>query len=520
MVKIKNKITLISIFLALLLIGLAFLFIPNQTNQFASISQKNVVSANEEERSFITITNTMIDANLYQALCNKYMSAHGGEEPESLTSTTFTDITELTITNAYIESIAGIEYFYFDNLEVLNLSGNKITTVNTEHFSNMPKLKELYLNDQKEDVLEEVTLSVNPYGSRDDYYMPSLVYLNISGNMVKKIDLSALTKSDHVAGLHTLVANNNQISSIDLSGMFNDNEGKTTINLSYNLFTKANSIVLPRPQNITSDEYKVYLIGNAINEEINHSNVNFVLGLQIKLENEIINTEDENQTPELKFEVNSLLTYGKLNIENLAIKIDKFKMVGEEKEILSTTYLKESDLFSSEINILPLLGIGEFDIAIGIYENEAFTQLNQITLSETSQTTKINSYSITILPEKPTAVMKYKNQTYEIGNFPKINSPATLEFESVNPNAEIYYSTDLGKTWIKADSRKITTGGMNSTYVKAIVDEYESNILKIHTSGSINLYLSNGILFVIILVVAVLFFVIILPLLARFLKKR
>ncbi len=519
MVKNKNKITLISIFLALLFIGLAILFVPNQTNQITSISQENVVSANEEERSYITITNTMIDANLYQALCNKYMSTHGGEEPESLTSITFTDITELTITNAYIESIAGIEYFYFDNLEVLNLSGNKITTVNTEHFSNMPKLKELYLNDQKEDVLEEVTLSVNPYGSRDDYYIPSLVYLNISGNMIKKIDLSALTKSDHVAGLHTLVANNNQISSIDLSGIINNNEGKTTINLSYNLFTKANSIVLPRPQNIASIEYKVYLIGNAINEEINYPNVDYVLGLQIKLENEIINTEEEN-APELKFEVDSLLTYGKLNIENLAIKVDKIKMNGEEKEILSTTYIKESDLTSSEINILPILGIGEFDITIGIYENETFTQLNQITLSETSQTTQINSYSITILPETPTAIMKYKNQTYEIGNFPKINSPATLEFDSVNPNAELYFSTDLGRTWQKADSYKITTGGMNSIYVKAIVNEYESNILKVHTSGTINLYLSNGILFVIILVVAILFFVIILPLLARFLKKR
>ena len=540
MVKFKNKITLISIFIALLLIGFTITFLPQPNQTIKSVSQENIVSTSEEaggsdgsgesgesedseepKRQLRVIQSNAIDANLYQALCNKYLSIHGSA-PENITNLSFTDITELTITDAYIESIAGIELFYFDNLEVLNLKGNSITVVTSEHFANMPKLKELHLNDQKEDVLEEVNFNINPFNSRDDYYMPSLVYLNISGNMVSKLDLSGLTPSTNVVGLHTFIANNNQLSRIDLSGILNNNNGKTIINLSHNLITNPKDLILPRSQNITSDEYKIYLIGNAINEPIEETtNINFVLGLQVKLENQIVEEGEEvEESSTLKFEVDSLLTYGKLNIENLAIKVDKIKMNGEEKEIISTTYIKESDLTSNHVNILPIIGIGNFDLTIGTLENDTFTQLNTLTTSETSQNIKITAYSISVLPEKPTAIMKYKNQSYEIGNLPKITSPATLEFSSVNPDAEIYYSTDLGKTWQKANSYKITTGGMNSIYVKAIVNEYESNILKVHTSGSINLYLSNGILFVIILVVAVLFFVIILPLLANFLKKR
>ena len=540
MVKFKNKITLISIFIALLLIGFAITFLPQPNQTIKSVSQENIVSTSEEaggsdgsgesgesedseepKRQLRVIQSGAIDTNLYEALCNKYLSIHGSA-PENITNLSFTDITELTITDAYIESIAGIELFYFDNLEVLNLKGNSITVVTSEHFANMPKLKELHLNDQKEDVLEEVNFNINPFNSRDDYYMPSLVYLNISGNMVSKLDLSGLTPSTNVVGLHTFIANNNQLSRIDLSGILNNNNGKTIINLSHNLITNPKDLILPRSQNITSDEYKIYLIGNAINEPIEETtNINFVLGLQVKLENQIVEEGEEvEESSTLKFEVDSLLTYGKLNIENLAIKVVKFKMNGEEKEIISTTYIKESDLTSNLVNILPIIGIGNFDLTIGTLENDTFTELNTLTTSETSQNIKITAYSISVLPEKPTAIMKYKNQSYEIGNLPKITSPATLEFSSVNPDAEIYYSTDLGKTWQKANSYKITTGGMNSIYVKAIVNEYESNILKVHTSGSINLYLSNGILFVIILVVAVLFFVIILPLLANFLKKR
>ena len=522
MVKNKNVILKILIFSIIFLALLATFLVQekHETKLSAQSSQSNLVLT--ENRTELTIQSTALDANLYQALYNKYEMANG-VAPEGLTNLSFVDFTELTITNANIESISGLELFYFDNLEVLNFSGNSITKVNTINFSNMPKLKKLYLNDQKEDILEKVDFSIRPNNSRDEYYLPNLSYLNISGNLIKTLNLEAAASSTTVTGLHTLLASNNQLSSVDLSGILNANAGQTFIDLSNNLFTNSNDIVLPRSQNITSDEYNVILIGNAISnipEEI--SKINFTLGMQTELINQIKN--DNAEKSELIFEMGSNLTYGKINNENIAItiKVTQFKMNGEEKNIISTSYIKESDLTSNFSNLLPKLGIGEFELTIGTLIDQTFTELKSVAYEVGDDTIEIelNSSTIKVLPDSPVVTLTYKDQTYEQGKFPKITSPATLNFSSSDPNAEIYYSTNLGKTWVKGNSYKITTGGANQIFVKSVVNDYESNINKAHVAGSINLYLSNGALFVIILAVTIVFFAIGLPLAAKFLKKR
>ena len=351
--------------------------------------------------------------------------------------------------------------------------------------------------------------------------MPNLSYLNISGNLIKTLNLEAAASSTTVTGLHTLLASNNQLSSVDLSGILNANAGQTFIDLSNNLFTNSNDIVLPRSQNITSDEYNVILIGNALSnipEEI--ANLNLVLGTQTELINQIKN--DNAEKSELIFEMGSNLTYGKINNENIAIKVTQFKMNGEEKNVVATKYINQSELTSTYSNLLPKLGIGEFELTIGTLIDQTFTELKSVAYEVGDDIIEIelNSSTIKVLPDSPVVTLTYNNQTYEQGKFPKISSPATLNFSSSDPNAEIYYSTDLGKTWVKGNSYKITTGGANQIFVKSVVNDYESNINKAHVAGSINLYLSNGALFVIILAVTIVFFAIGLPLAAKFLKKR
>ena len=107
-----------------------------------------------------------------------------------------------------------------------------------------------------------------------------------------------------------------------------------------------------------------------------------------------------------------------------------------------------------------------------------------------------------------------------MGSFPNINKPAKLKFSTDDPNAEIYFKESGSSEWVKLDEFKLTKGGMRFYAVKAISEGYESEVQNILIRGSNNLYIPDVVLLLIILSVAGVMFLVALPLIAKFVKKR
>ena len=507
---------LLILFLATLILGSQVFFVLAENSANQKLEQRGaVLKAGERIEKPVN----GLDSNLQYALEGLYKIAHPEvERINELTNMMFVDFVELNLSNQYIESLININLFYFDNLETLDLSNNSIQNVNSLYFSNMPKLKNLYLQDQKEDVLSTVDLSSSPGTSLEVYDLSSIEVLNISGNSVTTLKLDALNKLDgeNLVGLNCLIANNNNIEEIDLSTVLASNgDGLTYINLNSNSFSDGRKIIFPRENNISSTNYVVLLLDNNIDSIATNDSISLFLGVQ-------------GLSEEFKsFSTSGSVLYGKINFENSVLRVEKVKITDGEKEVISVSFIKESDLDEFS-NLIELLGVGEFELTQGVsssadeISDETFTPISYVYLNgdEYSEGSALKTYKIKIIPNKPIVTLQYNKKEYSLSEFPKINSPAVLKFSSTDEGAEIYFKRGNSSEWVKLDEYKVTKGGMNFFSVKSVLNGYESEVQYVNVSGSNNLYIPDVVLLLIILLVAGGMFLVALPLIAKFVKKR
>lgn len=133
----------------------------------------------------------------------------------------------LKVLNENLDNFTGIEAFV--NITYLNLSGNRITTLNLKPFS---KLKYLYLSRNLltgidftyQTKLKVINLDENKLSIIDVSAQDSLEYLNVSSNFLQNVNLTKNFK------LKVLKVNNNQIQNLNL----NSNVFLEDLNLSTN----------------------------------------------------------------------------------------------------------------------------------------------------------------------------------------------------------------------------------------------------------------------------------------------
>lgn len=106
----------------------------------------------------------------------------------------------LSFKNDHLKEIPK-EIGFLKNLKILDLSGNDFTTL-PKSFSKLTNLQELYLNDEKNFVLEKSLNVLNP--------LPNLKILHLENDNLKKLPKN-FSKLDH---LETLFLNNNSFTEI------------------------------------------------------------------------------------------------------------------------------------------------------------------------------------------------------------------------------------------------------------------------------------------------------------------
>ncbi len=469
------------------------------------------------------IASNALDSDLYASLLEIYKSLEGVSSAEdSIYENSFSDLTEIDLSNQRIESLDNLNYLNFANLEVLRLNGNSIKSTNSSHFSTMPKLQKLYLNDQKEDILTSVDFSISPENSKESYDLSSIQYLNIAGNTIETIKLSALSKTldDVYYGLTELIANDNNITEIDLSKLTPlSNTDTVYVNLASNSFLSLNQIRIPNDSKINGTFNLILMNNNLKNISDLSTRINYKLGIQGISESAFVSTDTNNQKT---IATDYDLTYYKLNIENACLKIVQYKSNNNEKQVIKTFYIKESDFENSLIDLTSILGIGEFEISQGVLIDEIFTFHSYIINSDLkyNENEFIKTYNISIIPAKPTFIITYKGKQYTPSTCPKLTSPASVKLTTNIENAKIYYTSDKMSDWVEASEFKITKGGSTNYYTKVVVGDVESEIQITFIKASTNLYLPDIVIILIILAIGCLLFLVAFPLIMKWSKKR
>ena len=105
------------------------------------------------------------------------------------------------------------------------------------------------------------------------------------------------------------------------------------------------------------------------------------------------------------------------------------------------------------------------------------------------------------MPPRPTYY--YLIDGERVNAIDKLTKRATLVIESVD-DAKTYYSVDGGE-WVEGNEINLTSGGSYPIEIKSVLGGYESLTTSIRINASLNLYLGEGVLILIIVGVGALF---------------
>ena len=413
----KNKV--LYILLALMFVLTSFVLLP--TTQVGAAG--NVIDVSE------------MDANLYY----KLQSFAGGTLRDS--SIYEKNITELDLSFSALGVVSNKKKIAsLDGLELLDLRRVTVLKINNQYLS-------------------EITES-NLSG------MPNLERLEVSGNILTKVDVS------HNPKLKVFIADNNYLSDIDLSLMDPSGyaDSDSLISLNNNLLDSIEDITLP----YTNSTSKLTL-------RAENNNITDVVmdGTTYKLQLGLQGLRNLNESSEHIVTSSQSIDFYGFDDDTLTAKV--LKSDGTEVISFTNGTTSHDTLPVGEYKLVFYKGGVEFndEVNVDYYTNSEFT----------------------VLPPKPTYYFVIGDEKYE--TIDKLTKPATLIIESVE-NSTTYYSVD-GGDWVEGNEIKITSGGNYPIEIKSVVGDYESVTTSLRINASPNLYLSEGILILLIAVVGAVF---------------
>ena len=401
----------------------------------------------------------MPDQNLYTALLDiygkHYADTHEGEEylGDAIYTDMFKEIEIINIDKTGTASLVGMERLELDNLTTFSANINELTVFDGTWFR---------------------------YTNADKFKT-----LSLAGNQLSKIDLSAyprLTKID---------LSSNKISSIDLSTIEGKTAGTTIeINLANNKVSSIADILLPSKR---ISHISLNIINNNITD-INESYFSSFYTMQIGIQGFV------GQETLTKIDTANPLKVYKTGIGGLYIEI--WRTDGAVEDELITT-ISDADI-TEEFKTISL-PVGEYEYRYMVGGEGAFSRSDHTRLYLTDA-------KFGVIPQKATYYFTYKGEDYE--TLGKVTGKVTVTLETQEEGAKIIYSVN-GSDWVEGNVVECDKGGSYSIKVKTVVNGVESEEESIWVRTSLNLYVSDWLMLVLLILLALVLFFVVLPIISK-----
>ena len=371
------------------------------------------------------------------------------------------------------------EMMLFPTFTEINIENRNITSLD-----GLENMRLVYL--QKISVVSNKLKEIKP-----DYFEDSenLKEINFASNQITTVELPARRN------LEKINLASNELTTLDISNCMGDD---IEINLAANDFTSIDDIELPR-----ADSVALNLIGNNLESVDNayFTETKFTLNVGVQGIKDTENQAATNSTKGIRFY--------RTNIEGLGIKIynSALKVPVEVKTV--------TDADITEGNYIDVI------LPIGEYKYE-YTLDGEAVYSKYDATR--NFYLPQEFAVKPTIAtykFEHKGEMYDTIN--KVTGAVKVYLKSADLDAgiegKIMYRVNLGE-WIEGDVVDCSSGGTFSIKVKVVCGDYESEEETIFLQTSLNPVIPDVVMFFIILFLAIMLFVVVVPVISKKFFRR
>lgn len=400
------------------------------------------------------------DRNLYDALLSLYKS----KDPNYNGSTLYSDMfnselfTEINVDRKNISSLKGLEKLDLFYLESFSANLNSIETFDEDVFVNTDINK-----------FRSISLASNLISSIEITTPLRLTELNLDCNELTKIDLSKIEAEVDGTPFSLSIANNKIANMSDIV-LPSKRIGHITLNLINNQLKEIDD-------GYFTDKYTLNL---------------GVQGFKLVEEELCVNTKS------------NVLIY-KTNNPNL--RVDIYRIDGESDQLIES--VQDTDITEKfkKLN----LSVGQYEYRyMLIAENEGAYDKYDI------DRVYLVSNRFNVIPQTVTYIYTYKGKDYQTLN--KVTGEVTVKL-SCEEGATIMYQVNGGE-WITGDVVECNKGGTYSIKAKAVMGEFESEVENIFVRTSLNLYIPDGLMLVFVLLIALVLFLVVLPIVSRKYFKR
>ena len=421
----------------------------------------------------------IIDTYLYQNLCKAYNTYYGFTTKDDgyltrVYTNMFKDFTELDLsnTNYLITSLQGLGDLDLENLKVLNVGKNEISEVLSDDLKNLVSLEELILYDNK---LTQITIPTS---------LQNLKKINLNKNYISKIDLSAVYNGE--------------------------------VYLSFNKFTSIYDVTLPRIFNTTN--LYVELFNNNILDADDVYNAEYVEGAQVNIElglqgyglNYKVNDNNEDKVTPIISKSTALKFYNTNKYPNMEVRIYN-KQTNELVKAISNSASQKISTYK--------MGVGEYKVEY--YNSE--TNENMYNYKDEFGSAFKQHEGFKVVPTSPSVKLIIKGVEYD--EYGKFSGTAKAVATNLDDEGEIYYSI-AGGEWKKGTEVELKRGGTYDISFKCVIGEigsdssYESAATSKFVQQSLNPYIPDFVMIIIVAVVALILFGVALPLIIKISTKR
>ena len=117
-----------------------------------------------------------------------------------------------------------------------------------------------------------------------------------------------------------------------------------------------------------------------------------------------------------------------------------------------------------------------------------------------------------VVPQNLNCKFIHKNKEYsELG---KVTGKVTVKLSSNDVGAKIFYKVNNGE-WVEGDTVLCEDGGNYTITVKSVVDGVESPEQNIWVRTSLNLYIPDALMLVLVALLALVLFLVVLPIVSK-----
>lgn len=437
-----------------------------------SATEEELPPPPDELLSGTGITSSMVtDSGLFASLLDLFKGEYPGYTGDTLSSKMFTEFTHIELDNKnVITSLEGLQYFDFFNLESFTANLNSISSFSEKYFENTDKQK--------------------------------FKTLSLAGNEISSFAITKPTgsRSYDLTGLTNINLSSNNLTSIDVGNIDPRLPNTTfTLNVANNNINSMSDIVLPRSMRV--NKVNLNIINNGISdigEEYFTTKYKLNIGLQG------FSTVNDKNSTDTKMNVKIY----KSNISGLSLQIYK---VDEDFSEDPDYVFSDSDI--TEGHYLQLnLPIGEYEYYYALNGEKLLNSNRKYDIDKLY----LKNGEFSVLPQKVTYLLNYKGEDYtELG---KVTGEVLVKL-SCEEGAIILYSVNGGK-WVEGNEINCNQGGSYSISVKCIKDGLESETEGIWVRTSLNLYVSDGLMLALVLMIAIVLFFVVIPIISKKYFKR